>query len=102
MKIQFDQSEIEAAIKERIQGLGNLTQIGNIDFTAGRGSSGITAEMEVSLEPVQLDVPTGPVNRGLNEVGGSVAIAHVSEPAPEEGATIAEGVEAVETDRLFG
>ena len=48
MQIQLNQSEIEEALSTYMSRLGISSSIDSIDFTAGRGSTGISATIELS------------------------------------------------------
>lgn len=47
MQILLKQSDIETAIKEHIHRMGVTMPINEINFTAGRGAGGLTAEIDV-------------------------------------------------------
>lgn len=47
MQIQLIQPEIEAAVRAHIAALGFEGTVGDINFIASRGSSGMTAEIDI-------------------------------------------------------
>jgi hypothetical protein len=72
MKITLQQSEIEQAIREHVQNMGMNMPINSIDFTAGRGASGITADLDLGgagTAPVALvqEVESNPVTSPSEE-----------------------------------
>lgn len=63
MQILFRQNEIESAIQKQVSQLCPGSEVSSITFTAGRGATGMTAEVDVVLqgetpEPAEPTKPT--------------------------------------------
>lgn len=57
MQILFRQNEIESAIQKQVSLLCPGSEVSSIAFTAGRGATGMTAEVDVVLQGEPLDAP---------------------------------------------
>jgi len=80
MNITLQQSELESAIREHIANMGIKLPVNDITFTATRGATGITADVEVGALP-QTSANDGPTPR-LATVDTSSASAPKAENAP--------------------
>jgi hypothetical protein len=63
MQIQLKQPEIEAAIRSYVRTLGFTSDVGKIAFTAGRGTSGVTADFDVGASISQADAVHVPAEK---------------------------------------
>lgn len=81
MQIQLKQSEIETAIRSYIRAIGLSMPVGEISFTAARGPSGMTAEVEILENTTDLQESTAPA---VKETAISSKEIHVKAKEPKD------------------
>ena len=79
--ITIDQEDLEKAVKDYVVKMGITRQVSEINFTAGRGPSGVTTEIRLT-SPDEV-APSGPTPRSTPTVV-ETAEAPAQEKAPEE------------------
>jgi hypothetical protein len=93
MKLTLSQQELEQAVRRYVTGMINLqpgTDI-TIEFTAGRGEKGTTAEVDINyldVAALPAAIPAGPIPRAAQEqvadTQGPAALAASQDKAPAD------------------
>ena len=106
MQITFKQPELEEAIRDYVSKCGITGAVGEISFTAGRGDSGVTTEVEVASRTTLalVDTPVPAVKAAplgitaAKTTVGSFGAAPVKEASGAAGAVTDSAVEAFSAD----
>lgn len=81
MRLTLNQPEIEQAVRDYLEAQGFSRDIGAIDFTAGRGTTGLYAEINFEMGAAE---PASPANVTSIATANDKAPDPVAEPATEE------------------
>lgn len=105
MQIQLKQQEIETALVNyvRDQGINLSNKKVEVNFTAGRGASGLTAEIDIEEAAIKVP-PSGEIHRTATVQDAPVEkVVEAQDPGEEEDAGPAKAtVETKNAASLFG